>query len=70
MDEDLLKSLDATSEVKRKGRSAVLRAAISDYLSRLEQEEIRKRYQQAYAGESGLGKEFDNWEEQGEWPAE
>lgn len=70
-DELLLQELDATEEVKREGRSAVLRRAVADYLLRRRRKEIREGYRRAYeASESGLGPEFAGWEEEGVWPAE
>ena len=68
--EALLEALDATSEVSREGRSAVVRRAVAEYLARRRDEETRERYRQAYAGEGGLGSEFAGWEEQGTWPEE
>ena len=68
LDENLLARLDAREEVKRRGRSAVLRRAAEEYLRRREQREISERYRKAYAGGEGLGEEFEGWEEPGEWP--
>jgi metal-responsive CopG/Arc/MetJ family transcriptional regulator len=70
MDEALLEALDATAAVQRDGRSAVLRQAAADYLARRRDAEIGDQYRRAYAGERGLGPDFDGWEEQGSWPAE
>jgi metal-responsive CopG/Arc/MetJ family transcriptional regulator len=67
-DEQLLARLDATPEVKKKGRSAVLRRAIEDYLRRSRRYAIAERYKQAYGESNGLGDEYSGWEEQGEWP--
>jgi metal-responsive CopG/Arc/MetJ family transcriptional regulator len=69
-DEQLLAQLDATEEVKRRGRSAVLRRAVEDYLRRRRRWTITERYRQAYGPDGGLGEEYSGWEEQGEWPAE
>lgn len=69
LEEGLLERLDATEEVQREGRSAVLRRALGEYLERRRERVIRERYQQAYAA-GGLGEEFAGWEEQGEWPPE
>lgn len=70
LDEALLEALDATSEVSREGRSAVVRRALAEYLARRRDEEIRMRYRQAYTAEGGLGSEFAGWEEQGTWSEE
>jgi metal-responsive CopG/Arc/MetJ family transcriptional regulator len=70
MDEGLLRELDASEEVKRDGRSAVLRRAATAYLRTQRQLQIRERYRQAYGGEDPLRQEFAGWEEQGVWPDE
>jgi len=70
IDEQLLAQLDATEEVKKNGRSAVLRRAVEDYLRRRRQWTISERYRKAYGTDGGIGDEFSGWEGQGEWPAE
>lgn len=70
LDEELLRQLDATEEVKREGRSAVLRRAAADYLMRRRNQQIRERYRRAYGVEGGLDGEFAGWEDQGTWPDE
>lgn len=70
MDEKLLRALDATDEVKREGRSALIRRAVAEYLERRRRQDITDRYRKAYRGAKGLGDEFGGWEDQGEWPAE
>jgi metal-responsive CopG/Arc/MetJ family transcriptional regulator len=67
-DEQLLARLDSTSEVKKKGRSAVLRRAVEEYLRRRRRYSISESYKKAYGDSSGLGEEYAGWEEQGEWP--
>ncbi|HXO21936.1 MAG TPA: hypothetical protein VOA87_18635 [Thermoanaerobaculia bacterium] len=70
-DEDLLAELDETPDVRKKGRSAVLRQLTSDYLRRRRKHEIDAQYDRAYAGvEEPLGKGFEGWEEEGVWPTE
>jgi metal-responsive CopG/Arc/MetJ family transcriptional regulator len=70
IDSDLLADLDATEEVQREGRSAVLRRALSEYLERRRRNEVRERYNQAYGSGAGLGNEYEGWEKQGSWPEE
>ena len=70
LDERLLHELDATDEVRQDGRSAVLRRALEAYLRRRRQVSIAEGYQRAYGGDSGLGPEWVDWEEQGVWPVE
>ena len=47
-DEALLARLDASEEVRREGRSAVLRRAAEEFLHRRQQEMIAKQYREAY----------------------
>ena len=67
-DEDLLEELDRSEEVKREGRSAVLRRAVKEYLERRRRRSITDRYRRAYGADRGLGEEYEGWEDQGEWP--
>jgi metal-responsive CopG/Arc/MetJ family transcriptional regulator len=70
-DEGLLAELDETSEVRDKGRSAVLRQLTSDFLRQRREQEIDAQYERAYAGvENPLGKDFEGWENEGVWPPE
>ncbi len=68
-DEALLEELDATEEVRKDGRSAVLRRAVREYLHRKRRRTVAERYRQAYGSDAGLGDEFAGWEDQGQWPA-
>jgi metal-responsive CopG/Arc/MetJ family transcriptional regulator len=68
IDEKLLKRLDADEEVRRAGRSAVLRRAAAEYLRRSRARRIAERYRHAYRTEAGLGEEFAGWEDEGSWP--
>jgi metal-responsive CopG/Arc/MetJ family transcriptional regulator len=71
IEEELLRRLDSTDEVQRDGRSAVLRRAAEEYLDRRRAQLIRERYRQAYGADAtGLGTEFEGWEDQGSWPKE
>lgn len=67
-DEALLAQLDASEEVRREGRSAVLRRAAAEYLARRRRAEISEAYARAYRDEAGLGDELAGWEDQGQWP--
>jgi metal-responsive CopG/Arc/MetJ family transcriptional regulator len=69
-DEALLEELDRTEEVRREGRSAVLRRAVVEYLRQKRRHTIAEQYAQAYRTGASLGKEFDGWEDQGRWPEE
>jgi metal-responsive CopG/Arc/MetJ family transcriptional regulator len=70
IDPVLLADLDATEEVRREGRSAVLRRAVSEYLERRRRYEVRDRYREAYGSRPGLGTEYEGWQDQGSWPEE
>lgn len=65
-DESLLAELDASEEVRREGRSAVLRRATAEYLARRRRDQIAESYARAYGGEAGLGEDFGGWEDQGQ----
>ena len=67
-DEALLARLDASEEVRRDGRSAVLRRAAEHFLHRLEQKSIDAQYRKAYEGVDVLDEELSGWEKQGTWP--
>jgi metal-responsive CopG/Arc/MetJ family transcriptional regulator len=69
LDEELLKKLASDPEVKRHGRSAVLRRAATEYLKRNRKRRIAEAYRKAYATGAGLGDEFTGWEREGSWPA-
>jgi metal-responsive CopG/Arc/MetJ family transcriptional regulator len=68
-DEKLLARLDASPEVLREGRSAVLRKAAAEYLARQRDSEIAEAYARAY-GEQPVDDELEGWPEQGVWPEE
>ena len=65
-DERLLKRLDADPEVKRDGRSLVLRRAAYEYLRRKRRSAIAEAYRRSY-GSKGAP-EFEGWGEEGSWP--
>jgi metal-responsive CopG/Arc/MetJ family transcriptional regulator len=67
-DDELLQRLDSDEEVKKLGRSAVLRRATADYLRRARTRRIAEKYRRAYGGGEGLGSEFDGWAAEGAWP--
>ena len=67
-DEALVKRLDADGEVRKVGRSAVLRRAAAEYLRRSRARRISEAYRRAYWDAQGLGEEFAGWENEGSWP--
>jgi metal-responsive CopG/Arc/MetJ family transcriptional regulator len=70
MDEKLLEKLDRDQETQRDGRSAVLRRAVAEYLKRRLRRDVSSAYRRAYSERSGLGPDFEAWEEEGVWPTE
>jgi hypothetical protein len=68
MDDGLLARLDADEEVRRDGRSAVLRRAADLYLRQRRSRAIAGAYERAYGRKPGLGREFAGWEGEGSWP--
>jgi metal-responsive CopG/Arc/MetJ family transcriptional regulator len=68
MDDNLLARLDADEEVKRDGRSAVLRRAADLYLRQRRARGIAEAYRRAYGSSPGLGRDFEGWASEGAWP--
>jgi metal-responsive CopG/Arc/MetJ family transcriptional regulator len=70
-DENLLAELDETTDVREKGRSAVLRQLAGEFVRRQREAELDARYERAYAGDhQPLGAGFEGWEDEGVWPPE
>ncbi len=67
-DDALLRRLDADAEVKKIGRSAVLRRAAAEYLRKRRARTTDEAYRRAYTRRDGLGAEFRGWEDEGAWP--
>lgn len=70
MDDQLLAALDADSEVRRVGRSKVLRQLAEQYLERRRQAEIDAMYASGYGDGGRVAEELDGWAEAGTWPDE
>jgi metal-responsive CopG/Arc/MetJ family transcriptional regulator len=68
LDDALLARLDADEEVRRDGRSAVLRRAADEYLRKRRKRAIANQYAKAYGSSPHLGGEFSGWEDEGTWP--
>jgi metal-responsive CopG/Arc/MetJ family transcriptional regulator len=68
LDEELLERLDGDEEVRRDGRSAVLRRAAELYLRQRRDDAIAAAYRRGYAEAGGIGPEFDGWSSEGSWP--
>jgi metal-responsive CopG/Arc/MetJ family transcriptional regulator len=68
LDEPLLRRLDAHEDVRRLGRSAVLRLAAEEYLRRRRRAETTAAYRRAYVADAGIDDEFSGWSDEGAWP--
>ena len=68
LDERLLERLDADEEVKRDGRSAVMRRAVFDYLRRKRRSAVAEAYGRAYGRRKIT--ELEGWADEGAWPEE
>jgi hypothetical protein len=68
LDEPLLRRLDAHEDVRRLGRSAVLRLAAEDWLRRRRRTETTAAYRRAYAAGKGIDENFSRWTDEGTWP--
>ena len=69
-DERLLDRLDADPEVKKVGRSEVMRRAVAAYLRRQRADAIRDAYTRAYGARKGAGDDLAGWTDEGSWPVE
>ena len=73
-DDALLERLDRHPTVRKRGRSAVLREAAADYLTRKDAEEIDRRYRDGYRDGTaasdvpGIDEELNGWAAEGAWP--
>jgi predicted transcriptional regulator len=68
-DERLLARLDADAEVKRDGRSAVLRRAVAQYLAKKRRAAIADAYRRGY-GKHPADADFVAWADEATWPEE
>ena len=70
MDEELLAGLDGDEEVRRRGRSQVLRGLVAAYLESRREARLDEQYRQGYADALRVSEELDGWDEEGSWPGE
>jgi metal-responsive CopG/Arc/MetJ family transcriptional regulator len=68
IDDALLAELDADPEVRRSGRSAVIRRMASDYLKRRQSRTISQAYEAGYAESASA--ELEGWAEETAWPTD
>jgi metal-responsive CopG/Arc/MetJ family transcriptional regulator len=69
-DEKLLARLDEDPEVKKLGRSEVMRRAVAIYLRRRRSDAIRDAYRRAYGDRKKRDDDLSGWANEGTWPAE
>ncbi|HEY3448391.1 MAG TPA: ribbon-helix-helix domain-containing protein [Myxococcales bacterium] len=65
IDEALLRAFDQDAQVRAKGRSAVLRRLLADYLSKNRKAAITQAYHRGY-GKAGAD-ELKGWTGEGAW---
>jgi metal-responsive CopG/Arc/MetJ family transcriptional regulator len=70
IEEELLRRLDADPEVRRDGRSAVLRRAATLYLRQKQDRDIADRYRRGYTGKPAAREELGPWSSDPIWPEE
>lgn len=68
-DERLLARLDGDEEVKRDGRSAVLRRAVGQYLEKKRRSAIADAYRRGY-GKHPAKADLAAWADEAAWPKE
>lgn len=69
LDEELLAALDADEVVQEKGRSAVLRQVLREFLERRKRQAIADAYRCAYSDEATESDpELEAWEQEAVWP--
>ena len=61
IDEELLAALDDDEEVRRNGRSKVLRGLAAAYLERKRDLRLDEEYRRGYGDRSRINEELDGW---------
>lgn len=69
-DDELLRRLSESDEVRERGRSEVVRRAVDRYLRQREAEQIEEQYRRAYGDTGALEADLSGWDEEGVWPGE
>ncbi len=65
IDEELLADLDRDEDVRRSGRSKVLRGLVAAYLEGKREARLDAQYQQGYGDNLRGSKELEGWAEEG-----
>ena len=68
IDEELLAGLDQDEEVRRGGRSKVLRGLIAAYLDSRREARLDLQYRRGYGDNLGVSEDLGGWDEEGSWP--
>jgi metal-responsive CopG/Arc/MetJ family transcriptional regulator len=68
-DEKLLARLDEDPEVRKLGRSEVMRRAVTSYLGQRRTDAIRDAYRRAYGDRKKTDDQLAGWSDEGTWPA-
>jgi metal-responsive CopG/Arc/MetJ family transcriptional regulator len=68
LDVKLLKAADLAAKRQRVNRSALIRRALQDHLTRLRQLELEERDRRGYVAQPQLAEEFRVWEDAAAWP--
>lgn len=69
-DDELLRRLSESHEVRERGRSEIVRRAVDRYLRQRAAEQIEEQYRRAYADRRALEDDLAGWDEEGTWPGE
>lgn len=67
-DDDLLAELDTDADVRKRGRSKILRELVAGYLKQRRQAMVDSQYAAGYGGEAQLHDDLAGWDEEGERP--
>lgn len=70
LDKVLLREANRAAKRSKMNRSELVRAALRDYLRRLELRAEEERDRQGYARAAQAGAELSGWEAEAVWPAE
>ena len=68
IDEALLERLDRHPMVRERGRSAILREAVVDYLERGDAEDVARQYCAGYRDTAACDDDLRGWSDEGAWP--
>jgi len=67
-DDELLAELDTDPEVRKRGRSKILRELVAGYLKQRRQSMVDSQYAAGYGGDANVREDLAGWDEEGEWP--